>query len=208
MAKKPYFGLFNASLRANAWRISWPHISTSENLHVNQKPVFSVVLRLLSIFGVSETLHFFGDEIWGRFFSQRVRFKQFAGRLEKPLLFSWSFQLWPCDGFSALLSGPSVQIWFCVLVQVAANRSKRIVRLRVCLSFVSSFVPVFSKLISKVSWKEDLTVNSLCLVDASVYGGAISYPHQVLLANFFWRERRFVLAAFGSSAYFGVAYVA
>jgi hypothetical protein len=50
MAKKPYFSLFKASPRANAWRISWPHISTSENLHAKQKPVFSVILRLLRIF--------------------------------------------------------------------------------------------------------------------------------------------------------------
>jgi hypothetical protein len=55
----------------------------------------------------------------------------------------------------------------------------------------------------KVFWKEDLTVDSLCLVDASVYGSAILYAHQVLLASFL-SGRSFVLAAFGSSAHFVV----
>ena len=50
MAKKPYFSLFGATHRANAWRISSPHISTCENLHARQKPVFSIVLRAFTHF--------------------------------------------------------------------------------------------------------------------------------------------------------------
>ena len=135
MVKKPYFSLFSASPRGKAWRISSPHISTSENLHVKQKPVFSVLLRLLRVFCCSAKLcHFFTMRFWGRFFSQRVIFKQSACRWEK----------------------------------------------------LSHFLAVG---IPKVSWKENLTVNLLCLVDASVYSIAIWYAHQVLVANFFvWKK--------------------
>jgi len=45
MPKNPCFSLFRCSPRDAAWRISWPHISTPENLHAKANSVFSVRLR-------------------------------------------------------------------------------------------------------------------------------------------------------------------
>jgi hypothetical protein len=45
MPKKPHFSHFSTTAKALAWRISEPHISTPENLHAKQKPIFSLRLR-------------------------------------------------------------------------------------------------------------------------------------------------------------------
>jgi hypothetical protein len=45
MQKKLQFSRFDMGISAKAWRISCPHISTSENLHAKRKPVFSAYLR-------------------------------------------------------------------------------------------------------------------------------------------------------------------
>ena len=64
MDKKPHSNRFRLHLDVLAWRISWPHISTSENLHANQKPVFSIVLReyLEHFFDRMQTLRIYQRE--------------------------------------------------------------------------------------------------------------------------------------------------
>ena len=52
--KEPQFSLISRSLRDKVWGISSPHISTYENLHAKQKPLFSVALRGFSYFFVAQ----------------------------------------------------------------------------------------------------------------------------------------------------------
>jgi hypothetical protein len=127
--------------------------------------------------------YFFDDEILRTIFQTGgVRFKQFAGRWEKFwfVLFSWSFQLWPCDRFSALLLGPIVQIRFGVLVQIAANRSKRTACLRAMLEFCA-----FSKLVSETFVERRPDCESTAFGWCFRLQPTILYAHQVLMANFF-----------------------
>jgi hypothetical protein len=46
MAKELCFSLISFPPTALAWGISWPHISTCENLHARQKHLFSGGLRV------------------------------------------------------------------------------------------------------------------------------------------------------------------
>jgi hypothetical protein len=50
MQKRPWFSRFASSPRDVAWGISWPHISTLENLHAKQNPLFSMHLRVFTNF--------------------------------------------------------------------------------------------------------------------------------------------------------------
>ena len=64
MAKLPLFSRFIALYSAFAWRISEPHISTFENLHANQKPVFSTMLRAFgAFFAFLQTLSFLSIDL-------------------------------------------------------------------------------------------------------------------------------------------------
>jgi hypothetical protein len=50
MSKKPYSSLFYLLPRSLAWGISWPHISTPENLHAKQTHDFSNYVRAFPVF--------------------------------------------------------------------------------------------------------------------------------------------------------------
>ena len=62
---EPRFSLFCRSARWLAWGISGPHISTVENLHTKQEPIFSVYLRaFIQFFGSQAKLCWFFRKIF------------------------------------------------------------------------------------------------------------------------------------------------